>query len=220
VKKFSTLKRGSEPSLVGIEGWNYEASNTTIDRRETSAAAVNTYAFPEKPDSSGDRPEENKSVHPREEDDRASLSSLEIPYSVMGKLTVVNPDPNEEEYDFIAAENPAQASPPELDNENTLCLPEHDKEVRSSPEPPEPVAGDSPAFVSDAELEMSFDKPLPPRLGTPRFSRLVMSEITVSTPQVMEQPLPPLPPKDVILQEPPIIIEATRSIARSTTRTA
>jgi hypothetical protein len=30
VKKFSTLKRGSEPILGGIEGWNYEASSTAI----------------------------------------------------------------------------------------------------------------------------------------------------------------------------------------------
>ena len=197
--------------LGGLEGWNDEVSNTSIQNALTSN---NIYAFPEMPlvngDSSGDRPDEDNATHPYQEDDRASLSSLEIPYSAMGKLTVVNPDPNDEDGDLIVVQT-AQPIPPESNNENSPTLPDHDKGDSSSPEPPEPVLDDSPASPSTADLEMSVDKPLPPRLGTPRFSRLVMSEISFSSPKVLEQPLPPLPPKDVTPLEPPTQRDATPS---------
>ena len=193
------MKRGSEPILGGVEGWSYEASSSSLGHRQSSSVAANTLAFPEKPlVNGGDLSGDDDKPAPRQEDDRASFSSLEISYSVMRKLTVVNPDPSDEENEPIAAESPNRTTSPELDKE---ASPEDDH--ISALESHEPVHEDSLAFLSDPVPETSVDKPLPPRLGTPRFSGLVMSEIMVSTPQVTEQPLPPLPPKDIIPQESP-----------------
>ena len=80
----------------------------------------------------------------------------------MRKLTVVNPDPSDDENEPLAAENLDQTM------ENSPSPLEERKDDPALTVPPELVPDMPMLSPSDEELETSLDKPLPPRLGTPK----------------------------------------------------
>ena len=191
-RKFSILKKGFETSTSGNDGRrNAEAQSAANAQHSTiGPEIISEKSLASIPPTIAPMEQEPVSAQDKT---RTSFSSLEISYSVMGKLTIANPDPYGEEIETPDVSQDISSQPLAPKTEESLDVREEAFLEGSS----QPAVGSTPTSSPQAMLErvQTFvDKPLPlPQLTMPRFSRLVISDII---PQVIEQPLPPLPPKD------------------------
>ncbi|KAF4623135.1 hypothetical protein D9613_002162 [Agrocybe pediades] len=135
--------------------------------------------------------------------ERASLSSLDTPYSI-GKLTITNPDIPESNDNSLGDQLPPL--PPEKPKDTAHPLHRSDEPSEATVASPPPPAAEVISQRFSNDIRADLDKPLPPpQLATPQFSVLGLSEIQVQvqTPKPAEEPLPHTQPIETVDSHPP-----------------